>query len=300
MRSRFLHRGFTLVELLVVMGILAVLLSILLPVLNTARAASRNVKCQSNLRVIMAAALQYSIDNQGDLVPANWYNDAVPSPNNFVKNPDGTVDMAYGANYPSFWWEAVPSDSVFLGHYTDAPGISPFDGRYNIWGQIVSPNSVWVCPEKTWAPFVVLTDPYDNPVTSYSMNQDGGTCPVIRPDYDNAGNKLSTGWEKEYKMAAIRSPSLMMSFVCSTSERFGPSGNYFGNLGGVWWNWGGGTPGANYNLALRHPGNSTNVAFMDGHVENIQATMYSAWGYTGLSLYPALAGRRFVVSPQDQ
>ena len=65
------RRGFSLIELLVVIGIIAILLSLLFPALSLAWSHARVVNCQSNLRQVGQALIMYANDNNGWLIPVH-------------------------------------------------------------------------------------------------------------------------------------------------------------------------------------------------------------------------------------
>jgi prepilin-type N-terminal cleavage/methylation domain-containing protein len=84
------RRAFTLVELLVVIGVIAILIAILLPALQKAREAAKDAKCRSNLRQISMAYALYAQENRG------WY------PVSQVAYPYG--NKTYERGYYNFEW----------------------------------------------------------------------------------------------------------------------------------------------------------------------------------------------------
>lgn len=81
-------RGFTLVELLVVIGIIAIFTGMLMPALSKARADARLVQCRANLTNMYKAAILHMHDHRGFLPVAGWHWD----PPGGVVNPHGLRD----------------------------------------------------------------------------------------------------------------------------------------------------------------------------------------------------------------
>jgi len=132
--SRRLGPAFTLVELLVVIGIIALLVAILLPALSSAREQSKRVQCMSNIRQWGIATNLYCDANKG-LLPYDGDDGDSSS------NPVGIADD------PTLWINALPPLLSSPSYYDLQEDYKAGNGRLPIEGD----NSVFVCPSTSQA-----------------------------------------------------------------------------------------------------------------------------------------------------
>lgn len=132
--------GFTLVELLVVIGIIAVLVGILLPSLQKARNSANDLVCQSNMRQFGIGIAMYTTQSKGALPQKG------PDGSNTTDNYFGPSGGVKGYDDDSVWFNAIPK---YLGKQTYYDMLvddwkkarpAPFAG---------GPSSIFTCPLQT-------------------------------------------------------------------------------------------------------------------------------------------------------
>jgi prepilin-type N-terminal cleavage/methylation domain-containing protein/prepilin-type processing-associated H-X9-DG protein len=147
--------GFTLVELLVVIGIIAVLVGILLPALNKARMQANAAQCLSNMRQIGLATQNYSNDYKGYMIPTQWIKGSYTAGNPGTFTPNATAADT---------WETI----LVYGNYLPRPSTMRKSGYANSYNGLPidqtqhTQGNVFFCPQNNYFNGVSLFHTSDN------------------------------------------------------------------------------------------------------------------------------------------
>jgi prepilin-type N-terminal cleavage/methylation domain-containing protein/prepilin-type processing-associated H-X9-DG protein len=113
-------RGFTLIELLVVIAVIGVLAGMLMPALNAAKAASKQMGCGNALRQMQIGNAAYAVDHRGEYVAVH-----LPGINAWYGNPDFREVMEWGGGTTAVpRWAVCPDSWTFKATSTTLPSIN--------------------------------------------------------------------------------------------------------------------------------------------------------------------------------
>ena len=290
-------RAFTLVELLVVIGIIAALIGILLPVLSGVQARGRDIKCQSNIRQILQAINGYAAENKGFL-PYGFYfdpsiNDAHPDAYNALNTWDpknGTnrfvswasqvgkymVRKADGDNEDNNFPPVLNCPEAEMSFHHIVGYVANFVAFPSPWyDRQINSTSRWIGPPKTSGLFGHNALIWD---TAVSPGLDNNVGYLTGADID--GQRFWRGAQtpqyRFYDPADVYGRIPPGIFGNNKPVTMAPSGQTWKNIDPP--DPTGNGPGIPYqgNLRFRHAKETAvNVGFMDGHVEPIKGKFKS-------------------------